>query len=115
MSNRPLGVTVLSLLQLLGALALFSIGALAMIVVLLAPTLYLLLLAAIPLTLGIIGFILFYGLWKLKSWAWIWTIVVNLLTIITSLTDISANIISIAISLIIVIYLFSPGIKSHFR
>jgi hypothetical protein len=115
MTNRPLGVTVLALLQLLGALALFIVGALAMIVVLLAPSLVLLLLAAIPLTLGIIGFILFKGLWNLKSWAWIWTIVVNLLTIITSLNNISANIISIAISLIIVIYMFSPGIKSHFR
>ena len=114
MANRPLGVTILAILQLLGALALFSIGALAVLAgILLAP--WFLLIAAIPLILGIVGFILFYGLWNLKSWAWIWTIVVNILTIVTSLTNISGQILSIAISLIIVIYMFSPGTKEHFR
>jgi len=53
MTDRPLGVTVLALLQLLGAFALFSVGALAMILVLLVPSIFTLLLAAIPLTLGI--------------------------------------------------------------
>jgi len=114
MADRPLGVTILAILQLLGALALLVVGGLAvMAALLLAPLL--ILFAAIPLILGIIGVILFWGLWGLKSWAWIWTIVANLLTIITSIFDPWNNIISIAISLIIVIYLFSPGIKSHFR
>jgi hypothetical protein len=113
--SRPLGVTVLAILQLLGALAMFSVGALALLAALVTSILWLIILAVIPLVIGIIGFILFYGLWNLKSWAWIWTVVVNLLTVIFSLTNISANIISIAISLLIVIYMFSPGIKDHFR
>ncbi len=112
--SRPLGVTVLAILQLLGALVLVVVGGLAVMAgLLLAP--WLLFLAAIPLIMGIIGFILFYGLWNLKSWAWIWTIVVNLITIITSILDPWTNIIQLAISLIIVVYMFSPGIKSHFR
>lgn len=114
MAGRPLGVTILALLQLLGALALLAVSALALSLILLLPLLAMLL-ALIPLIIGIVGLILFYGLWNLKSWAWIWTILINLLTIITSLGDITGNIISIAISVLIIVYMFSPGIKSHFR
>jgi hypothetical protein len=112
--SRPTGVTVLAILQLLGALVLIFVGGLAvMAALLLAPLL--ILFAAFPLIFGIIGLILFYGLWNMKSWAWIWTIVVNLLTIITSIFDPFNNLIQLIISLIIVVYLFSPGIKSQFR
>jgi len=114
MTDRPLGVTVLAILQLLGAIVLIGVGSLAVLAAILLDPLFLLL-AAIPLIIGIIDLILFWGLWTLKSWAWIWTIVVNLLTIITSIFDPVGNIIQLAISLIIVVYLFSPGIKSHFR
>ncbi|TFH04446.1 MAG: hypothetical protein E4H14_14705 [Candidatus Thorarchaeota archaeon] len=112
--SRPLGVTILAILQLLGALSLLVLGGLAVLTaLLLAPIL--ILLAAIPLIIGIIGFILFWGLWNLKSWAWIWTIVVNLITIITSIFDPWNNMINLIISLLIVVYMFSPGVKSHFR
>lgn len=114
MAERPLGVTILAILQLLGALALLAVTGLALTLILVLPLLAMLL-ALIPLILGIVGLILFYGLWNLKSWAWIWTILINLLTIITSLGDIMGNIVSIAISLLIVIYMFSPGVKEHFK
>jgi hypothetical protein len=116
MANRPLGVTILAILQLLGALSWLFLGFLVLAVALLLPPLAMLI-ALIPLFIGIIGFILFLGLWGLKSWAWIWTIVANILSIIVIVAQntVMVNIIQLAISLIIVIYLFSPGIKSHFR
>jgi hypothetical protein len=114
--SRPTGVTILAILQLLGALVLLFVGVLALMAFMVVPIFSIFaILALFPLIFGIIGLILFYGLWNLKSWAWIWTIVVNLLTIITSILDPIGNIIQLAISLIIVVYLFSPGIKSQFR
>ena len=64
---------------------------------------------------GVIGLILFYGLWNLKSWAWFWTMVANILGIISSIGNFWANIISIVLSVVIVVYLLMPGIKDHFR
>ena len=116
MANRPLGVTILAILQLLGALAWLFLGGLAVLgAAIIDPIL--LIIAAIPLIIGIILFILFLGLWGLKSWAWIWAIVANLLSIIVIIAQntVMSNYIQLAISLIIVIYLFSPGIKDHFR
>ena len=112
--SRPTGVTILAILQLLGAIVLIAVGSLAVMAALLLAPLFLLL-GAFPLIFGIIGIILFYGLWNMKSWAWLWTIIVNLLTIITSLFDVWNSLIQIIISLIIVIYLFTPDIKSQFR
>jgi hypothetical protein len=114
--SRPTGVTILAILQLLGALVLLVVGALALMAFMLIPVFsFFAILALVPLFFGIIGLILFYGLWNMKSWAWLWTIIVNLLTIITSIFDPIGNIIQLAISLIIVIYLFTPDIKSQFR
>ena len=107
MASRPLGVTILAIIQLLGALFYLVSGVLILLVF---P------LIGIALTaVGVIGMILFYGLWKLKTWAWFWTMIVNILGIIFSLSNVWANIISIVLSAIIVVYLLMPGIKEHFK
>ena len=106
MTGRPLGVTILAILQLLGALVYLA----GVLIILIFP------LIGIALTIvGVIGMILFYGLWKLKTWAWFWTMIVNILGIIFSLSNVWANIISIVLSAIIVVYLLMPGIKEHFK
>ncbi|MHA1949233.1 MAG: hypothetical protein ACXAAO_04465 [Candidatus Thorarchaeota archaeon] len=116
MSGKPTGVVILAILQLLGALAALAIGALALMAFLIIPIFSLFaIFALIPFFIGIIGLILFYGLWTLKSWAWLWTLVVNIIQILVSIMDPINNIITIAISLIIVIYLFMPATKAHFR
>ncbi len=116
MSGKPTGVVILAILQLLGALALLAVGVLAFMAFMLVPIFsFFAILALIPLIFGLIGLLLFYGLWTLKSWAWLWTLIVNILTIITSIFDPIGNIIQLAISLIIVIYLFMPATKAHFR
>ena len=67
------------------------------------------------LIIGIIGLILFYGLWNLKGWAWLWTLIVNILGILGGIMDPIANIIGLAISIIIVIYLFVSTTREAFR
>jgi len=116
MSGKPTGVVILAILQLLGALAAMALGALALMAFLLVPIFSIFaILALIPFFIGIIGLILFYGLWTLKSWAWLWALIVNILQILVTIMDPINNIITLAISLIIVIYLLMPATKAHFR
>jgi len=118
MSSKPTGIVILAILQLIQALAALAIGVLALMAGALLLPIFGLLLAFFPLLLGIIGLILFYGLWTLKGWAWLWTLIINLLSIIVgvfgNLADLM-NLLSLAISIIIVIYLFTPGVRAAFK
>jgi len=118
MSGKPTGVVILAILQLISALSWLALGALAFMAGALLLPIFGMLLAFFPLIIGIIGLILFYGLWSLKGWAWFWTLIINLiglvLGIMGNLAD-PVNLISLAISAIIVIYLFLPGTRAHFR
>ena len=118
MSGKPTGVLILAILQLISAISWLALGALAFIAGALLLPIFGLLFAMIPLIIGIIGLILFYGLWSLKGWAWLWTLIINLLGVIFgvlgNLADLM-NLLSLAISLIIVIYLLLPGTRAHFR
>jgi hypothetical protein len=118
MSSKPTGIVILAILQLLEALVALAIGALALIAGALLLPIFGLLLAFFPLLIGIIGLILFYGLWTLKGWAWLWTLIINILSIILGLLGNLAdmtNLLSIAISVIIVIYLFMPNVRAAFK
>jgi hypothetical protein len=119
MSGKPTGVVVLAILQLLGALSALAVGVLALMVFMISPIFSIFaILALLPLIIGIIGLILFYGLWTMKGWAWLWTLIINLLGLLLglfgNLLD-PMNLLSIALSAIIVIYLLMPATKAHFR
>jgi hypothetical protein len=117
MSSKPTGILVLAILQLIQAIMILAVAAIALLAFASLP-IFGVLLAFFPLILGIIGLILFYGLWTLKGWAWLWTLIINILAIISgllgNLMDIT-NLISLAISVIIVIYLFMPNVRSAFK
>jgi len=118
MSDKPTGVLILAILQLISALSWLALGALAFMAGAMLLPLFGMLLAFFPLIIGIIGLILFYGLWSLKGWAWFWTLIINLLGVILgllgNLTDI-VNLLSLAISAIIVIYLLLPSTRAYFK
>ncbi|MHA2602104.1 MAG: hypothetical protein AM324_008260 [Candidatus Thorarchaeota archaeon SMTZ1-83] len=116
-SGRPLGVTILALLQILAGLAWLVLGATAVLAAGLAGIFGFILLfgGAILLIVGIIGLIIGFGLWGMKSWAWIWAIIVNFISLIIGLTNPAQNVLGLAISLIIIIYLMTPDIRSRFR
>lgn len=118
MSDKPTGVLILAILQLISALSWLALGALAFVAGAMLLPLFGMLLAFFPLIIGIIGLILFYGLWSLKGWAWFWTLIINLIGVVLGLLGNLAdlmNLLSLAISVIIVIYLFMPGTRAHFR
>ena len=113
--GRPLGVTILAILQLLSALVYLLIGIPLLLLALATGVLWVIILALPFVIVGIIGFLLFRGLWGLKSWAWMWTVIINIIGIVLYFADISGTIFGVLISVIIVVYLFAPGVKSHFR
>ncbi|MFW9833236.1 MAG: hypothetical protein ACFFEK_04520 [Candidatus Thorarchaeota archaeon] len=112
--ERPLGVTIIAVLQMLSAIILLVSGGLSMVAALaLGPFGFLFVfLGAIFLIIGIIGFIIGYGLWTLKGWAWMVAFILNLLSVILAI--ISFDIISLIIPLIIVIYLNQGEVKAAF-
>jgi hypothetical protein len=77
--------------------------------------------ALILFIVGIIGLILFYGLYTTKKWAWLWALIINLLGILGGLLRVGelladyAGLAGFAVSLIIVIYLLMPGTRAHFK
>ncbi len=116
-SDRPLGVAILAFLQILSGLLYIFVGGLAVLAAGFTGFLGILFLVggAVMLLVGIIGLIIGFGLWGMKSWAWLWAIIVNILGIIFSFAGDPVNVMGIAISIIIIIYLMTPDIKSRFR
>lgn len=118
MSDKPMGVMILAILQLISALVYLGLGAL----LLMGGTgtifdIILMFFAFFPLLIGIIGLILFYGLWTLKGWAWLWTLIIQIIGILSGFThDLMdlVNLLSLALSIIIVIYLLLPSTRSYF-
>ena len=123
MSGKPTGVLLLAVLQLIAALLYITAGGiLVMAALALGPFAILFAFPALIIFIvGIIGLILFYGLFALKGWAWFWALIVNILGILggvlrfdTLLTD-YMGLGGFAVSVIIVIYLLMPATKAHFR
>ena len=122
LAERPIGVIIIAILQLIGALAMLGLGALSLIAGLAIPFFGFILMAlgAFMLVWGIIGLILFWGLWGMKSWAWLITIIFNIISIImgvygfynSGFVDFT-QLVNVIIPLIIVIYLFF--VREHFR
>jgi hypothetical protein len=120
MSSKPTGVLILAILQLLAALVLLIPGAIA-VAAAAAGGIFAIFLAFSGLLLLIVGFILLiiaWGLYSLKGWAWLWAIIANFLGLIGgvlgNLLD-PVNLLGIALNLIVIIYLFTPNIRSQFR
>ena len=117
MAERPLGVTIICILQFIGAIGGIVIGALAVLLGLAIASGLLLALGAVILVIGIIAFFVTFGLWKLKSWAFWLTIIINIVSILssisTALSGYPSAIGGLIIPLIVMIYLFT--VKDHFR
>ena len=141
--NRPTGVTILAVLQIIAAIILL-IGALGMFVVSAvsgieevkdaigeeAPdwvvenaTVFFGVLGGVFLILALVGFVLGYGYLKGIGWAWTLGIIFAVLSIISeiinpiidrSVDTFIGSIIGIIIPLIIIYYLTRPHVKAFF-
>lgn len=115
LADRPIGVTIIAILQLIGAIAFLALGALSVMNGMAIPLLGIILVAigAFMVIWGIIGLILFWGLFAMKGWAWLITLLFNIIGLVTGIfgfynsgfTDFT-QLVNVIIPLIIVIYLF---------
>jgi hypothetical protein len=74
--------------------------------------------AGIGIAIGIACFLLAWGLFIGKGWAWIITVILAIISIVFSIMGVGSggyvNIINIVISGIILYYLYRPAVKSYF-
>ena len=89
--ERPLGVTIIAILQILGNLIVLSGAVLIMMGAALIPFLgaIFLILGAIMSLFAIFGLVVGWGLWSLKSWAWMVALILNILNIILNIFSVN--------------------------
>ena len=70
------------------------------------------------IALGLADFVVAWGLWKGKGWAWIVTIIINIISAVLNIISIVAgslgSIGGVIINGIIIYYLYRPNVKSYF-
>jgi hypothetical protein len=126
--TRPTGVTILAVLEALGGLVWLLVGAGMMMVGALMPIFG----AGLPmffgaiaglmgfvfLIFGIIAFVLAYGLFTGKGWAWLWSLVFAVIGIILALFEamvsLGSGMLPIIIYLVIIYYLTRSHVKTFF-
>ncbi len=115
-SDRPLGETILGILQILGGILsiVAGFGLIALAALMTGLELLFMAIGAMTLILGIVGLIVGWGLYTMKSWAWMIAIILNIINIILAIYP-SFNIGSMIIPVIIILYLNQADIKSRFR
>ncbi len=74
---------------------------------------------AVLVAIGVVSFIVAYGLLKGRGWAWTVTIILSIISIVWNAITIATaanfgGIISIIISAIIIYYLYRPHVKAYF-
>jgi hypothetical membrane protein len=125
---RPTGVAVLSIVMFLGGAADIAIAALLLFLgtvtipmlaflpnIELVGTL-LLVLAILPLIFALFSFVLGFGLWTGRSWAWVWTLVSSIIGLIVSVVAslFIAPLVGVVIYAIFIFYLTRGNVKYYF-
>ncbi len=122
-TKRPLGITIIAILLFIQAVIEIFVGIFAFIGATLANPLAGLLLGWIPLAIGIVTFIVAWGLWTLKPWAYWVTLILEIVNIVINLFSFGQPNHSVfgvisggLVSIIIVIYLLVDGnVRRAFR
>lgn len=121
--TRPLGVTIIAILIVISGILILLVG---IGLVALGPIIGIVfvLFGFISLAVGIAYLVMAYGLLKGRAWAWTISTIVLIIGIILEIISIprtiasgsslSGDIISIAISVFILYYLYRPHVKSYF-
>lgn len=127
-----MGITILAVLETIGALVLLALG--AMVILLGAAVLVgiglgevslgvalseiVVFVGGFILLLGVIELAIAWGLWKGQGWAWTVALIVAVLGIIGGVIALVSgslyNIVTLAVQVIIVYYLYRPEVKAYF-
>jgi len=122
-TKRPLGITIIAILLFIRAIIEIIAGFFVLIGTTLSNPMAGLLIGWVPLALGIITFIVAWGLWTLKPWAYWVTLIVEIVYIVINVFSLGQTNHSVfgvigggLISIIIVIYLLVDGnVRRAFR
>ena len=121
-TTRPTGVTIMAVLEILSGIISFGIAMFVM-----SASAYLLrgmfgmfeafvgLLGGILLILGLIPFVLAYGLLTGKGWAWTITFALHILGVLVNLAILPMSFFSLVINIVMIYYLTRPHVKTFFR
>jgi vacuolar-type H+-ATPase subunit I/STV1 len=125
-SRRPVGITVLVVLQIIAgafnvvlSVLLAAVYAFAL-VILGVPNLgiFLAILAFVLFVLGVFSFVIAYGLWSGKHWAWVATVVLAILGLVSSSVGLIFgnlfDIVSITLYAITLAYLMTSSVRFYF-
>jgi hypothetical protein len=112
--NRPLGVTIIAILAVLGGIGSLLSGLTVLAIV---PILGIIL-GGILIIIGLAYFAVAYGLWKGLSWAWVFTLLVSVIGIIVGIGSIVVgnvgSLFHIMVNAIVIYYLYRPNVKAYF-
>jgi hypothetical protein len=112
--NRPLGVTIIAILAVLGGIGSLLSGFTILAIV---PILGIIL-GGILIIIGLAYFAVAYGLWKGLSWAWVITLIVSVISIIVGIGSIVVgnvgSLFHVIVNAIVIYYLYRPNVKAYF-
>jgi hypothetical protein len=103
-TERPLGISIIAGLQMIGGAILTLVGV--------SFFTYLRDVSIFFLFFGIFSFIIGWGLWEGKRWAWIIYVIVVALGILVSLS--TFDLVSLIYAGLILWYMFQPNVKRYF-
>lgn len=107
-SERPLGISIIAGLQMIGG-TIVTLVSVSFFTSLRDFSIFFLL-------LGIFSFIIGWGLWEGKRWAWIIYVIVVALDILVSLSTFNlVSLIYVIYAGLIMWYMFQPNVKRYFR
>ena len=108
--NRPLGVTIIAILVVIGGIGSLLGG---LVVIMLIP-----LLGIILVIIGLAYFAVAYGLWNGLNWAWSITLIVSVIGIVVSLGSLVVgnigSLFQVIINAIVIYYLYRPNVKAYY-
>jgi len=129
MKNRPFGLAIIAILvgieaviQILASLALFGVSTVGLFATpYTGPMAAVLALSSLALIIGIIELAVASGLWTMEKWAWViativlWIdVVFDVIAGIIKTQSWTAVLVSLIIPVIVLIYLYMPGVRKVF-
>jgi uncharacterized membrane protein (DUF2068 family) len=106
--HRPLGVTIITILIVIGGIGFVATGAVLLIVGI----------GFVLIAISIAYFVTAYGLWNGKRWAWTITLILSGIGIILGIASIALGnvgaVFQIIINGVIIYYLYRPNVKAFF-
>jgi len=127
-TQRPSGVTILAILEIISGLFELGAGALLLIAAGLIGGLVpeeipgfggilagiLSAIGIVFIILGLFAFLITYGLWTGQGWAWTLSLIFSIIGIILGILSLPAGIIGLIIDILILYYLTRPHVKAFF-